>query len=192
MPNITHSFMKAFKEASWLGWLGAAIAFIEAIFILYMFYIVAPRHSDLLKQIDVEMHCNLRWADLFKQRLEIERMNVKQDTTTLRVRSLAVAKYYRQFWSLQEDQFYYYNQGFLPDRLYLDWVYERIHEFRRNEQIGGVSFTDGWEQFGKSLTGTAQTFGLFVDFLRERKDDDRYEAKVIEIVHGYRAKNKDE
>ncbi len=184
--SIGQKFLEAFKKASpLLAVLSVALAVSEAVVIWYVLVIASPRHADLMKRIDVEMHCNVRWADLFKQRLDIERMS--QDPKG-RVLPLAVAEYYRQFWSLQEDQFYYYNQGFLPEGLYIDWIYERVKAFQNNNAVGGVHFIDGWEKHGKPITKAARNFVDFVEEIKRHKDDERFdEDGMKEILHNYRA-----
>lgn len=169
------------------------IAIVEAALIYYAYFVETPRENRALKTIDVQMHCNSRWADLFKERLEIEQM-VQNSSTARNQKAVkaeidqATAEYYRQFWSLQNDQFYYYEEGFLPESLYLDWVQERMSEFSADKSVGGVTFSQGWKSYSSDFTQPPPQFIEFTNFLAENKNRrvDEYFLNQIRVkLHSY-------
>lgn len=125
-------------------------------------------NSVELKQVDVEMHCNTRWADPFKERREIER---SFEDKNARVSSSTVAEYYRQFWSLQHDQFNYFEQGAIPTKIFVEWMHYRYDEFQRNEPVGNVKFDDAWRLYGASIaspsTSPSHDFNQLITHIRD-------------------------
>jgi hypothetical protein len=182
--NFARGAQRFFKDIA--PRLAVLIALIEAAFIYYAFFIEAPRREMLLKQVDVEMHCNLRWADLFKERLEIE------GTAGASKAQEAAQEYYHQFWSLQNDQFYYYLQGFLPDDVFLDWAKERIQEFRDNKIIGGVPFRAGWGKYSVDFTRPSNPFITFMNDLVRQVPGDYDRAEEMKRLHEYRSEYHDD
>jgi hypothetical protein len=121
-------------------------------------------NSQLLKREDIEAHCNDRWQHLSSLRIDIN----KSTNDKRNIRPI-VEEYYRQFWALQTDQFIYFAQGYLPKEVYIGWLCVRRREFKRNACVGGVSYIDGYELFGKNIVYLTEDFKNIVDFLSENK-----------------------
>lgn len=68
------------------------------------------------KRIDVIVHCNARYDDLYKLRNEIDREK-KTDT-----RNHLIQSYFRRYWGLQSDQIDYWLAGYVDPETMASWV----------------------------------------------------------------------
>lgn len=160
----------------------------------YIFYIYTPSQTHELKQIDVEMHCNSRWEDLYKAKIEILRQTLSNDKgkknndALAKIISRMAENYYNAFWALQQDQFNYYNQGYLPESIYISWIYERLDQFKNDEnkkdEIGGISFKDGWNNYGKKSSVRNYSFDEFIEKIRNSPSS----ADIQGIARSYKEK----
>lgn len=125
------------------------------------------------KQIDVLMEVNRRWADLFNKKIEISQLAIKNQG---HVPDWATTSYYRAFWTLQLEQFFYFRAGFLPEDIYLNWMCGRRQEFYNDatakdnrlgaDSVGNVRFGAGYIQFGEFIVEQSFEFHSLIDFLR--------------------------
>ena len=137
-----------------------------------------------LKQADVQMDCNRRWENLFNTRMQINsRKSVKGNAPEWTVR-----EYYRQFWSLQSDQFLYYIQGLLPENVFVGWMCERELDFKQNEDLGGVTFAQGFELYGKEIVDLAENFRTIIDFVKSHASAKTcFKAEIVKFMRDYRS-----
>jgi hypothetical protein len=86
-----------------------------------------------LKRVDIAMECQRRFAKVYY---------------TLRPKAKAnqynVAEYYSLFWSLQIDQFQYWTEGLIDEKIFSFWMFCRHEEWLENEMIATMDYHSGW------------------------------------------------
>jgi hypothetical protein len=102
------------------------------------------------KQADVLMGCNARYDALW---------DLRNNPSSVR----DPMAFYSRFWSIQQDQFNYWTEGFIPDSIYGYWLTQRNNEWKKNPDFGGVKFRDGWDSRQKEWRGSP----LFEDFMKK-------------------------
>ncbi len=60
-------------------------------------------------------------------------------------------EYYRRYWDLQLEQHQYWKSGYITREIYSSWMDFRRREWLANEQVGGKSYQDGWQEAKRYL-----------------------------------------
>jgi hypothetical protein len=112
------------------------------------------------KRADVIAHCNNRYAELFKLKIDIYRDigNLDGDLSTRRCidrlsipdwLARKIEAYYAQYWGLKSDQFDYWLSGWIDVETFFSWFYSALRRFHENECLGHMNFKAGWQEVGK-------------------------------------------
>jgi hypothetical protein len=127
------------------------------------------RLNTLLKNMDVAMHCSLRYEELKKFKIDIEITRSREPNSTVPMQMLQ--SYYSRYWGLKNDQFDFWLNGVLDHDTFFDWSCSTALAFaneshpidgRRGESSTLRPLRDSWEAWKRDDHGLANP--MFVDF----------------------------
>lgn len=81
------------------------------------------------KRMDVILHCNNRYDDLYKLRHEIEKDGAGSDQ---------ILSYFRRYWGLQSDQIDYWLAGYIDPETMASWVVSLTGSLEPDSKLSGV------------------------------------------------------
>lgn len=124
------------------------------------------RLSILLKSSEVIEGYHRRWDDVVKALSEL---------TTQKPTSEAATIYYKRFWNIQHDQFSDWEECWIPNKVYKEWLKARRAEWKSNTLLSGISYQEGWHQvrgqYAGSASQTDNKFVLCMDRVLTSQDD---------------------
>lgn len=95
------------------------------------------------KRMDVVIHCNARYDDLYKLRHDID----KEDNIDVKIH--LVRSYFRRYWGLQSDQIDYWLAGYVDPETMASWVVSLTSSLK-NKDIGDeyyrLSYEESWDE----------------------------------------------
>jgi hypothetical protein len=133
---------------------GAATTLI-ALFALFV-SVQVRNLTKTTKVVELISQCNQRFDLLSQIWYEPEKITTPQ-------------AYWGRFWSLQHDQFMLWKEGFLPDRIFAQWLDQRRSEWNRNPEFRSVSFRQGWEAARKEWSHNNE-FTSFIEDVMQKSD----------------------
>jgi len=89
-------------------------------------------------------------------------------------------QYYRRFFRLQRDQFLAFQSGYIDEKIYVEWMTWRRHEYHGAEPaVLGVTYAAAWAVWSKRPPFERH---IFIEFLDKIHDSPK---PVKDIVHEY-------
>jgi hypothetical protein len=121
------------------------------------------------KRVDVIMHCNMRYDDLYKLRMEIEDLRRSRDVKTAdyeAFRTDRIKSYFRRYWGLKSDQLDYWLAGYVDPETLSSWFMSTADALAENgPMIGGVGYREHLVEMQTSHKIVNQRLIEMVDFL---------------------------
>lgn len=90
------------------------------------------------KRMDVILHCNNRYDDLYKLRHELQRGACTRDE---------ISSYFRRYWGLQSDQIDYWLAGYVDPETMVSWIISLTGSLERKtigQGINVYSYAESW------------------------------------------------
>lgn len=115
------------------------------------------RVSKMNKIADVTMHCNSRYDEVYKFKIDL--IEMENPSSTL------INQYFARYWGLKSDEFDYWMDGFIDIETFTSWFYSTLNSFREDNPVCGVTFRQGWETVG--LKDNQVVNPLFLQFIEE-------------------------
>ena len=97
------------------------------------------------KRADVIMHCNNRYDELYKLRVQLEH------TEDSDMKDYEVKSYFRRYWGLKSDQLDYWFAGFVDPETLSSWFMSTIDALSKDKKtkklpsVGGITYIKSWE-----------------------------------------------
>lgn len=95
------------------------------------------------KRIDVILHCNARYDELYKLRNELEKEESKS------IKGHMIRSYFRRYWGLQSDQIDYWLAGYVDPETMSSWIVS-LSGSLNGKSVGNrnlkISYRDSWEE----------------------------------------------
>ncbi len=136
------------------------------------------------KRADTILHCNNRYDELYKFKLE-----VKESEDEDRVHA-----YYARYWGLKSDEFDYWLAGLVDIETFTNWLFVTVMKFDGGTKPIGIktaqmSFDDGWLKVGyEDNKGTNVWFVDIIKAIRQIGNEldhahgDGRNAVLLEVV----------
>jgi hypothetical protein len=145
---------------------------------------VSRRQSRWEKIADTIMHCNLRYDELYRVRVQL--VSIKPSYNNIDTSSVQtidanatdykdndsdipdeVNLYYSRYWGLKSDQFDHWLAGLVDIETFSSWFWQTAASFHKDKEIRGISFLKGWERVGKPGNEKMNPwFTEFIDILK--------------------------
>jgi len=136
------------------------ILLVSAFFAFQAFRINAAANK-FVKSIDVIAKCSDRYDAIHVDRSSLDRWD-KAAPGNAANDPRDVERVYKRFWALQQFQHDMFILGVIETEVYLSWMNHKVRLFQQNEVIGGLSFRDGWDRYGRISNQEHEAFvGLF-------------------------------
>jgi hypothetical protein len=75
--------------------------------------------------------------------------------------------YYHRFWDLQFEQYQYWRLGLIRQDIYSSWMGVRLSDWKRDEDLGGMKYRQGWEEAQRYLSnGSTNNPKYYDDFVK--------------------------
>lgn len=119
----------------------------------------AKQSSNLNRSIQTVLHCNMRYHDLEKERLNPENFSTENFAERFAIR----------YWSLKSDQFDYWLAGFVDPDAFTTWFSSVARHFTSPESfVDTHDFRDLWIDVGRSYHQSINPwFVTFIDYLEQ-------------------------
>lgn len=102
------------------------------------------------KRADVIIHCNNRYDEIYKLKIEIE-SNIDDPERSKEIPYLRKA-YFRRYWGLKSDQLDYWFAGYVDPETISSWFMSVVDDLsvasktRRLPRVGGVTYRESWKE----------------------------------------------
>jgi hypothetical protein len=121
------------------------------------------------KRVDVIIHCNMRYDELYKLRLEIEdvrRPAEVSDSDHETFRQGRIKSYFRRYWGLKSDQLDYWLAGYVDPETLSSWFMSTSDALAEGgPEIGGVGYRQHLDEMKTSHKIVNQRLIEIVDFM---------------------------
>jgi len=158
-----------FSNTDLIALLAAAAAGLSAFFAGWQIR-ANNRLNTLLKNMDVVMHCALRYEELKKLKIHIEELREKLGPDS-DIPEQMLHSYYSRYWGLKNDQFDFWLNGVLDHDTFFDWSCSTALAFANESHPLGSPTADStaqmplkasWDRWKRDDHGLANP--MFVDF----------------------------
>lgn len=193
-------------EWAWLARLvqiaqvASPIVFTIGAFVAYQAFRATIAVNKFSKSVDVMMKCSDRYDAIHIERAKLDRGRmtpVMDDSSGSRVACRPstpvtqpnderdVEMVYKRFWGLQQFQHEMFALGLIELGVYQSWLTHKARLFHENEKIGGITFREGWEEYGKKSNQENVAFTRLIAEIAEdvvrlgRVDEDAVRALVV-------------
>lgn len=143
---------------------GALIAGVVALFVLRANVGIGLRN----KRVDVILHCNLRYDELYRLRKEVEELKVSKSEEG---RALAVKLeeiFFIRYWGLKSDQFDYWLSGYVDPENIVSWSMSTVDHLENSQEGGqGLDYKASLPKMRESHRVTNQRFVDLIQFTEE-------------------------
>ena len=99
-------------------------------------------------------------------------------------------RFFYRYWNLQLEQYEYWKQGYIDDRVYAYWMAFRRAEYKEDEKLfkrhPAATYKQGWEKAKELLKLDLHPIGDFQEFIEEVFDKNDKNAKIAAILRKYR------
>lgn len=134
---------------------------------------LSSQKSDKMHaMMDVIIHCNARYADLYKMKSDIHIIRHNKNVENGEKESkIAILKntYFRQYWGLKSDQIDYWIAGYVDPNTLTSWFLstaDKMDKKNLTEDFSCSEYVSKWEQISQEHEAVNPLFCSVIDYIK--------------------------
>ncbi|WP_155524663.1 hypothetical protein [Oleisolibacter albus] len=135
-------------------------------------------------RMSVIMHCNIRYSELYKLKIELSGQNSDDEK---------VEYYFRQYWGLKSDQIDYWLAGYVDPETLISWYVSTIDALIDGKKVGRLSYSENWKTMEREHRFVNPTFCDIIRDIQAIYIEDSWQvrfAKMHVILEKYEEKER--